>query len=955
MSELHNKIGLRRWLWRAYVQSALLPLVLVETVLIACYLLSNQAIRDAQVQYLEQNAMDSLSATADQNAQIIQDHMGHVAANTDLFAHMVEQALANPAHTPPERFATTADGARYSPRNLGGAASFYSAATPLEKQDLGKVGSLASLDSLMEEMKNHQPLVASLYFNSWDNYNRIFPWFETQKQYPHNMRIPEYSFYYLADAAHNPGRLQRWTDVYLDPAGQGWMTSSISPVYRGDFLEGVVGMDVTVGGILEEISRLPIGWGGYLILVNQDMNIMALPHAAEHDFDLQELTGHGTQEAVKSERFKPADFNLGMRPDTADLAKTLAKAPNGRAEIDLKGRTHLVAWNEIQPSGWRLVALADRSEVMAATNNLAGHYRHIGYLLIAGLVGFYLCFFTYMWLRARHLSDRLRDAIDGIADMLRQIGLGQWQPRRAESRILELDRMAESVLVMGQQLGISENQRNAAQQRLELVAESVTAGLWEYDLEQDRLHLRGEFVARFNLPGCELLRHRLHPHIHPDDAPRLDSALNALRLGVISRIDLELRFLAPDGSEVWMLCRGRKLELEGEATHTLVAGTFVDIEKLKQVEEDLLQRTREAQAASQAKSRFISSISHELRTPLNAIHGFAQLMHMQATQTGADTQSLDEILLASGHLSQLVDDLLDWSSLQAEAPKLTLRPVNAGRMMHECAEMVRGQAETVGLELQVRLPEAPTHVMADSRRLRQVLINLLSNAIKYNRPGGRLLLGVEPCDEHLRIYVEDGGEGLDPALQGELFEPFQRLGKENTAIKGTGIGLSLCRELAELMQGRMGLHSELGVGSRFWIELPLANTPSSVGRVERSGRPRVIHLDDDEPSRRRVARALAGVADVASLDHGGQLAEALQQGLPDMLLVDLGVDGASAISQLNGIEGGADVPVVMLTAKPDPSWLSFYAFRAVLLKPIDVEELRELASSLLVKEEPHVH
>ncbi|MBB4820603.1 response regulator RpfG family c-di-GMP phosphodiesterase [Pseudomonas alcaligenes] len=140
MSEPHNKIGLRRWLWRAYVQSALLPLVLVETVLIACYLLSNQAIRDAQVQYLEQNAMDSLSATADQNAQIIQDHLGHIAANTDLFAHMVEQALANPAHTLPERFATTADGARYSPRNLGGAASFYSAATPLEKHDLGKIG-----------------------------------------------------------------------------------------------------------------------------------------------------------------------------------------------------------------------------------------------------------------------------------------------------------------------------------------------------------------------------------------------------------------------------------------------------------------------------------------------------------------------------------------------------------------------------------------------------------------------------------------------------------------------------------------------------------------------------------------------------------------------------------------------------------------------------------------------
>ncbi|WP_236207113.1 hybrid sensor histidine kinase/response regulator [Pseudomonas tohonis] len=954
MSGIARKIGLRQWIWKAFVQSALLPLILVETVLIACYLLSNQQMRDAQIAYLQQNALDSLEATANQNAQIIQDHLAHIASNTELFGHLAELALSTPSLAPIEQLATTEDGARYSPEDLGGAASFYSSLSSVGKASQERARRLSMLDPLMKEMKRHQPLISSLYFNAWDSYNRIYPWFRTDLLYPHNMHIPAYNFYYLADAAHNPDRLQRWTDVYLDPAGNGWMASSIFPVYRDGFLEGVVGMDLTVDGILQEIGKLHIGWGGYLLLVSKDMNILALPHAAEHDFDLRELTGHTYREAVRTERFKPDDFNLERRPDTKALAGLLAASPSGHAEITLRGKTHLAAWDEIQPAGWRLVALADKSEVMAATNSLAGHYQSIGYLLIAGMIGFYLCFFTYMWLRARSLSEKLRDSIDGIAEMLRRIGRGEWHPRRAVSSIHELDQMAESVMVMGEQLSLSEMQRSSAQQRLELVIESVTAGLWEYDLARDRLLFRGEFCKRFGLPDSELGRADLLSRIAPEDVPRLDAALQGLRIGNLTRIDLELRVLGPDESIIWMLCRGRILHLEQEPDRRLAAGTFVDIQVLKQVEEDLRHRTREAQAASQAKSRFISSISHELRTPLNAIHGFAQLLRMKAEEEQADTQPLDEILLASGHLGQLVDDLLDWSSLQAEAPRLTLRAVEVGALMLECSEMIRAQAETAGLDLHVALPDGPVYVMADARRLRQVLINLLSNGIKYNRPAGLLAMGTETIDGRLRLYVEDGGEGVEPALQKALFEPFQRLGKENTSIQGTGIGLSLCRELAELMQGCMGLHSEPGVGSRFWIELTLAAAPEEAPRKSGPSPLSVYYLDDQAASQQRVAQALRGLARVTPFEHGDRLAQELENELPDLLLMDCKVPGAEVTDRLKTFPGGSDVPVILLSEAPDHRSLQHYAFKAVLRKPIDIQELRELVSSLMIQEESDV-
>ena len=151
----------------------------------------------------------------------------------------------------------------------------------------------------------------------------------------------------------------------------------------------------------------------------------------------------------------------------------------------------------------------------------------------------------------------------------------------------------------------------------------------------------------------------------------------------------------------------------------------------------------------------------------------------------------------------------------SKAPRVQMRVLEVNGLMRECAEMVRSQAKAAGLDLELQSTNPTLSVLADARRLRQILLNLLSNAIKYNRPHGRLFVGAELHNGRVRVFVEDGGAGISPALQGALFEPFQRLGQENTAIQGAGIGLALCRELATLMNGSMGLVSETGVGSRF--------------------------------------------------------------------------------------------------------------------------------------------
>ncbi len=816
-------IGLRQWIWRAFVRSALIPLVLVETALIAIYLLTNNAIRDAQVEHLRETALNDLQAAVSLESRLISEQLSQVSSLTQLYRNLTAQALQSEAPQQTPNLALSDDGVRYSPSDDGGAAVFYSNATAPERHDLQKIARLRQLEPLMKEIEARNPLVASLYFNSWDSFNHIYPWFFTLDQYPADMDIPKYNFYYLADAKHNPSRGVVWTDVYLDPAGHGWMMSATAPVYRGDFLEGVVGIDITVSGILEQIGQVQVPWGGYAMLVSDDLSIMALPEPGEADFGLAELTEHSYLDAIRREVFKPEDFQLDRRPETAELAAAISGASSGVQQVMLGGRPQLVAWTTVAQTGWHLLAVVDEAAIFRQTNALASRYQQIGYLLIAGLVLFYIGFFALMWLRARQLSGALLTPIAGISRMLGEIGVGRWQPQPAESQIRELDEMCRHTQDIGSRLAYSESERWEAQRRLELVLESATESLWEYDMPNHRLRIRGGMGTRFGLPSGQLSDSEFRRRIHPDDLPQALAQIERVSRGLQQRYEAEYRFADTQGHYHWLLSRGRVLEHDPDTgVAKILAGTHVDIDALKRVEEELRAATLQAQAASEAKGRLLSGISHELRTPLNAILGFAQLMRMDCDDESQSeaAEYLDEILLASRHLNQLLGEILEWSSLQNEPAQLELQAVDVCKLMRECAELVSLEVQQRGLHLQLQLPDEPLQVLAEPRRLRQVLLNLLSNAMKYNVPDGHISLRTETSPGHVRLLVEDTGLGIEPAQQAQVFEPFQRLGRENSMIQGTGIGLSLCLEFARLMNGQLGLHSEPGVGSRFWIELP---------------------------------------------------------------------------------------------------------------------------------------
>ena len=291
----------------------------------------------------------------------------------------------------------------------------------------------------------------------------------------------------------------------------------------------------------------------------------------------------------------------------------------------------------------------------------------------------------------------------------------------------------------------------------------------------------------------------------------------------------ELTYIRKDGSRFPAVVSITALRDDyGDILGYLLIGA--DNSVRKRVELELHEAMAVAEKANLAKSDFLSSMSHELRTPLSAILGFAQLIESGSpAPTIAQKRSVDQILKAGWYLLELINEILDLALI--ESGKLSLSPesISLTEVMHECQAMIEPQAKKRGISMAFPQFEIRYFVNADRTRVMQVLINLLSNAVKYNKVGGTVVVEcIARTPGRVRVCIKDTGQGLTPAELTQLFQPFNRLGKEAGIEEGTGIGLMVSKRLVELMKGEIGVESTVGEGSLFWIELNLTAEPLPV-------------------------------------------------------------------------------------------------------------------------------
>ncbi len=558
----------------------------------------------------------------------------------------------------------------------------------------------------------------------------------------------------------------------------------------------------------------------------------------------------GNRVVVRSERQLERVGKLAAQsvvPDLDEVRKVSTPALGGPGasrqffDTGINGERRLFALVRVPLTDWIVVASLPEEETL---QNYVALRNKVAMALASVL--------ALVALAAWRVSRGILVPIKGLARAARGVGHGDTTCRAPESGPREIREVAREFNRMvlanheaGERLRASERHYRALIQHMPVAVMTFTVD---------------GAVEAFNDKACTLLRmaaeeidgtdvanpqwyfvgsdgQRLAPEAYPvSRVLKARRALPPVMLGIVS----EGRKSGPPDARgasalphTWVMVTGYPQSDETGQMARVIA-LFVDITAQRKTDE-LLVAKEAAEAASQAKSLFLSRMSHELRTPLNAINGFSELMLLDPNAPDPMKDKVRHIFDAGRHLLVLINQIMDLSRIEAGALRTNLQPLDLWPVVRECVAICGPMAQAHGLELREAAsgdPRAALPVawaMADPTHVRQILMNLLSNAIKYNRRGGRVVVGPDMGGQHgpgtVGVSVTDTGIGLSEADVRALFQPFNRLGASHGTIEGHGLGLSISRQLARAMGGDIAVHSVPAQGSTFTLWLSQANPP----------------------------------------------------------------------------------------------------------------------------------
>ncbi|MGV7222323.1 MAG: ATP-binding protein [Nitrospinales bacterium] len=383
-------------------------------------------------------------------------------------------------------------------------------------------------------------------------------------------------------------------------------------------------------------------------------------------------------------------------------------------------------------------------------------------------------------------------------------------------------------------------------------------------------------------------------------------------------------------------------------------------QKLRENEVNLIKAKEIAERSNHAKSDFLSKMSHELRTPMNAILGFAQLLDMDTRSplTPKQKNNLGHISSAGKHLLSLITKVLDLASIESGSIKLSIERTDIVPLVDNVISIAKPLAGEKGISIEyVEIPMGNYYAKVDPVRFKQIILNLISNAIKYNKPNGSIKISYDKTsDEWIRLGIRDTGRGIPEDKKGLLFKPFERFDENSEKIEGTGIGLTIAKQIIEMMQGKIGFESKVGEGNFFYIDLPVAKKPLMLNNFENmlsSTEPtstngknkKVLYIEDIAANVELVKQILISRPQINLMSAPDAFVgiEMARKEIPDLILMDINLpkmDGITAFQELQTYEDVKDIPVYALTANAMDTEINKalnLGFRDYITKPINVK------------------
>ena len=900
--------------------------------------------------YLEDSVLDELSRSARQQAASFEIEFEHAQDDVEQIRDETLHILENPAPVDPseaDRYVLTPEGSYITRVVDDGAAMYYSAINEIGPAQREKALQFSRLDPLLRYVTVANHLVAQAYVNTYDTLLRLYPNFPVGEVFPPDTDVRDFNFFYLADAENNPERNTVWTPVYVDPVGQGWITSVISPVYSTERLEAVAALDIRVQQLVDDILDVPQPFGGSTLLIDADGVIIAMPQQMETILNLDELTDADYSEYISSDLYKSDDFDIDTRPDTGELAAALDEA-EGVQRLTIGDAEAFVAWDTLDSTGWRVVSVTPTSgvaEIYAPGERTSDATRLAFAVMVGALVVVLASIFIWLFSTMRRITNQFV-AIDRATA---RIADGDFHPTLPSAPIAEMESTGEKILQMGSRL-------NRAQAELRERADQLRANEQRYRAIFANV---AEAVLTVGADGVIV------------DANDAAVALFSGALeGRPARAALHTDSWSEPGRHVLELAApwGEPRVLEFNVTATAMEendpdrlGFTISIRDLtSEVEaQRLLEDAREdAERTARLKDSLLSSMSHEIRTPMNGVIGILSLMADGELPPTA-RQQLDVARRSAEDLLVLLNDVLDLAKLDAEQVSFNPRSVRLTDLVRGVVQLHQPLADEQGDVVLVDIArDLPEWIVIDPTRVRQVLMNLLNNALKFTREGSvtlRLHATATSGDAFtLRCEVADTGTGIAPDMQSLLFQPFTQVDPlDARKYPGTGLGLAIVKRLVELMGGEVGLHSAIGAGSVFWFTVPAVRGEAVVDDLARQpmsaegGSLRVLVAEDNEVNRMVLVRMLErlGHTSVEAV-NGRQAIEVAQTDVFDVVLMDVqmpvasGIDATRAIRALGGRH--AQVPILAVSANAMPEQQEQYVqsgMTAALAKPITLEQL----------------